>query len=242
MSWRCFFLRRTFVLYLEGEVSSREAKRLEKHLVSCPECGELFARLRAGHQAALRFARLSREIGRRPPEFGELWTKFRAPLIRRGQRPGGVSGSLRGLSLPIAVRSFIILVTMVSALLIVTNRWIPWRGDGRTVAAESAREFRDFIPLRIAEFPSKTSARVVTEGFVRGVYFDQEEKTIHIKLVEFKQKSEPFVICEVQSFGRMAIPQAGNHVRVYGVSRYDAQPGRGWNEVNPVTNIDILKR
>jgi hypothetical protein len=230
MSWRCSFLRRRFVPYLEGEVPQREAKRLGKHLAGCPECGELFERLRVGHQAAQQFARLNLETGRRPPEFGELWTRFRATLIRRG------------LSTSIAVRALVVLVLALSALLVMSNRKTLWQAREKAVIAENAREFRNFTPLRIAEFPPKTASPVVTEGFVRGVYFDEEEKTIHIKLVELQQKSEPFVICEIRSPGRMAIPQEGNHVRVYGISRYDSQPGRGWNEVNPVTNIDILKR
>jgi len=31
-------------------------------------------------------------------------------------------------------------------------------------------------------------------------------------------------------------------VRVYGTARYDAQPGRGWHEVNPVLTLAVLKR
>jgi hypothetical protein len=31
-------------------------------------------------------------------------------------------------------------------------------------------------------------------------------------------------------------------VRIYGVARYDGQPGRMWYEVNPVLNIALLKR
>jgi len=105
-----------------------------------------------------------------------------------------------------------------------------------------AREYRDFTPLRITDFSSNTKSPVVTEGFVRDVYFDREEKTLHIKLVDVQQKAEPFVICEIPSPGGMTIPRGGSHVRVYGVARYDSQPGRGWNEVNPVVNIDLLKR
>lgn len=40
----------------------------------------------------------------------------------------------------------------------------------------------------------------------------------------------------------MAIPREGSRVRVYGMARYDSQPGRGWHEVNPVMKIDVLKR
>jgi hypothetical protein len=230
------------VPYLEGGISPRQAARLEKHLADCSACGDLFKRVRAGHEAGQQFGRLSPEIDRRPPEFEELRTGIGAPLGRRGVRLRTLGNMLDALATPLVVRVLIVLVLAQAVLLVVSNRTRLLRDDARASISSSAREFRDFTPLRITEFPSNTKSRVVTEGYVRDVYFDEQEKTLHIKLVEIQQKSEPFVICEVRSPGGMAIPREGSRVRVYGTARYDSQPGRGWNEVNPVTNIDVLKR
>jgi uncharacterized protein YrrD len=71
---------------------------------------------------------------------------------------------------------------------------------------------------------------------VQDVYFDEQERTLHIKLVEAPNKPEPFVICEVRNLGDVIIPRQGNRVRVYGTA------GRGWHEVNPVLTLAVLKR
>jgi hypothetical protein len=242
MKGRCLFLRRIFVPYLEGGISPREAERLEKHLADCRECGELFTRLRAGHQAGRQFGRAGPETGQRPPEFKELWADIDATLNRRGMPVRTGKNILHALTTPLAVRAVIALVLALSVLLVLSNRKTLWRADDRAVISSNAREFRDFTPLSITDFSSNTKSSIVTEGFVRDVYFDEQEKTLHIKLVEIQQKSEPFVICEIRNPGGMAIPREGSRVRVYGTARFDSQPGRGWNEVNPVMNIDVLKR
>jgi hypothetical protein len=242
MNWRCSFLRRKFVPYLEGGISPRQAARLEKHLADCPGCGNLFQRVRAGHRAGRQFGRVGPEIGQCPLDFEELRADIGATLIRRG-RPVRTEGNiLHALTAPLAARALIALVLALAVLLVLSNRKTPWRADDRVAISSHAREFRDFTPLRITDFSSNTKSAIVTEGFVRDVYFDEQEKTLHIKLVEIQQRSEPFVICEIRSPGGMTIPREGSRVRVYGSARYDSQPGRGWNEVNPVINIDVLKR
>jgi hypothetical protein len=241
MNWRCSFLRRRFVPYLEGWIPPRQAARLEKHLAVCPECGNLFQRVRAGHHAGQQFSRLGPEIDRRPPEFEELRAGISAALARRGRRVRNVGNILDALATPLVVRVLIVLVLAQAVLLVMSNRTKLLRDGARAVITSNALEFRDFTPLRITEFPSNTKSRVVTEGYVHDVYFDEEEKTLHIKLVEIQQESEPFVICEIRSPVGVMIPREGSRVRVYGTARYDSQPGRGWNEVNPVINIHVLK-
>jgi hypothetical protein len=99
-----------------------------------------------------------------------------------------------------------------------------------------------FTELAISEFAERARNRVVTEGFVERVYYDEEERTLHIKLAEKPGGPGPFVICEVRDARGLAIPAVGSRIRVYGRSRYDAQPGRGWHEVNPVMQIALLNR
>jgi hypothetical protein len=242
MKWRCFFLRRRFVPYLEGEIPPRQARHLEKHLADCPECESLFQSVRAGHQAGQQFARLGPDLRQRPPEFEELWTRVGArldPDVLRSETGRRILGPL---STRFPVQVLVILALALSVFLVMSNRKISWRPAERAAMSADEGRFRKFTPLRIAEFAPDIKSAVVTEGFVDGVYFDEEERTLHIKLVEIQEKPEPYVICEILNPARMSIPQEGSRVRVYGMARYDPQPGRGWNEVNPVTDIDILKR
>jgi hypothetical protein len=238
MRWRCFFLRRGFVPYLEGEIAPRKAKSIESHLARCPECRELLARVCAGRVAARHLGREALGTGHHPPLFEELWEDIGARLTARHRQVWNVGNVLRSLSRPVTAQLLVVLVLALSVWLVVSYRISPMRPG----VSLNTPDFRGFTPIRIAEFSSNNRSRVVTEGFVNGVYFDEEEKTLHIKLVEARHESAPFVICEVLNPSGIAIPREGSRVRVYGTARYDSQPGRGWNEVNPVTNIDVLKR
>jgi hypothetical protein len=242
MSWRCIFRRRRFVPYLDGELSPREARRLEKHLADCRVCGELFARLRAGHQAGRQFGRIGPGTDHRPPEFDELWREIGPRPDARGKAARDERTAFAGRPLAPAARVLTAVAAAGIVILAMSNPKFIRRGGEREALSKAAFESAEFTPVRIREFPSITRAPVVTEGFVRAVYFDEQEKTLHIKLVEIPQKSEPFVICEIRSREGMAIPAEGSRIRVYGMARYDAQPGRRWHEVNPVLTMAVLKR
>jgi len=242
MRYRCFFLRRRFVAYLEGGVAPGKTKLIERHLGACRECDELLVRLRSGHEAGRQFGRLASDSGHRPPEFEEIWAATDAMLDRPG-RPARAGGKLlQALSTPLAVRVLIVLVLTQAVLFVVSLRKMPSRVTAGAVRTEGGPMLQGYAPVRIAEFASNSEFRVVTEGFVQAVYFDEHERTLHIKLVETLQKQEPFVICEVRNLGDVIIPRQGDRVRVYGTARYDAQPGRGWHEVNPVLTLAVLKR
>ncbi len=242
MSYRCDLLRRKFVPYLEGLVPPREAERLEKHLAACRTCGVWLTTLRAGHQAGRQFARSGPAIAYRPPEFEEIWAGIGATLDRRGGPARDRGNLLQALSTPLAVR-FLLALVLAQAVLLVVSNWRTFRPANEIVAASpDVRELRGFTPVRIPEFSSNSQFQIVTEGFVQDVYFDEHERTLHIKLVEALHQPGPFVICEVRNLGDVIIPRQGNRVRVYGTARYDAQPGRGWHEVNPVLTLAVLKR
>ena len=242
MRYPCFFLRKKFVAYLEGGVAPGEAKRLERHFGACRECAELLARLRSGHEAGRQFGRLAPAADQRPPVFEEIWAAIGATLDRPA-RPAMAGGRiLRALSTPLAVRLLLVLVLTQAVLLVVSLRKIPSRAVAGAVRTGDAPLLQGYAPVRIAEFSSNSEFRVVTEGFVKDVYFDEHEKSLHIKLVEDPLKAEPFVICEIRELGGLTIPQPGSRVRVYGTARYDPQLGRGWHEVNPVLTLAVLKR
>ena len=242
MTVRCFFLRKRFVPYLGGELPPGAGERLESHLVRCRDCRELFAKVRRGHEAGRELGRTGQDVRQRPPEFEELRARTGGLPGRGGLRPAAWRRLPELLAARPAIQILAVFVLGFSVLLVMANRKTPGGGEGRALFSANARGVRNFTPLSIAAFEPNTNSPVVTEGLVRGVYFDEEEKTLHIKLVEYGEKPGPFVICEVRSPGRMPIPREGSRVRVYGMARFDPQPGRGWNEVNPVTNIDILKR
>lgn len=228
--------------YLEGGVAPGEAKRLERHVGVCRECDELLARIRHGHEAGRQFGRLAPDAGHRPPRFEEVWAGIDATLDRPA-RPAMAGGRIfQALSTPLAVRVLIALVLAQSVLLVMSFRKIPSWAVAGAVRTGDAPLLQGYAPVRIAEFSSNSEFRVVTEGFVKDVYFDEHEKSLHIKLVEDLPKPEPFVICEIRDLAGMTIPEPGRRVRVYGTARYDAQPGRGWHEVNPVLTLAVLKR
>lgn len=212
MRFRCAAARRLFPAALDGVLSGRGSDRLEAHLGRCPACRVLFARVRAGHEAGRRFGRLA--VPEPPPALD-------------GHVPAGPGEWRRPAALKIAVAAAAAGLVLF-ALLRPARRGGPGPGE--------------FTPRAIGEFAANGRGRVFTEGFVHDVYFDEQERTLHIKLLESPHRAEPFVICEVREPGRMAIPPEGSRVRVYGSARFDAQPGRGWHEVNPVERIAVLEK
>lgn len=242
MSVRCFVLRRRFLPYIDGVVAEREAARLSRHLAGCPRCGQLFERVRSGDAAGRRLGRLGRDLASRPPEFEEIWGRI-APDVG-GRAPAGraMASVARAFSSPLAVGVLLALVVIPSVIFVASH----WRTIGRPFSgirpSRTVAVGREYRALSIGEFAGDSRDRVVTEGFVHKVYYDEEERTLHIKLVEMPHKPDPFVICEVRDSRGLTIPREGSRVRVYGTARYDAQPGRGWHEVNPVMDIAVLKR
>jgi hypothetical protein len=226
MSVLCVFFRRKFVPYLEGGLRPDQVERFEGHLAACRPCGELFERVRAGHEAGRRFGRLGADLPPHLPGFEEI----------RAGRPDG-----RALRPRFATPALLAVLAGLAAIVIVSGRNAALRSGAGPAASLKVLGEREFTRLSIRDFAANSGGRIVTEGFVNTVYFDDEERTLHIKLVEGPKEPEPFVICEVRDVRGLTIPQTGSLVRVYGRARFDAQPGRGWHEVNPVTEIAVLK-
>jgi Putative zinc-finger len=239
--WR-FKLRRTIVPYLEGSLLPGEAKRLEKHLGDCESCRAMFGKLQAGHKLAQRLPDLVLEGAQRIPEFETIMADMGAIVTTRHRWYRAWENRLYALTTPRLVQGLTLLVFVLLALLVVSNRRILF-GERKNIASQSsALDFSGFHPLRIPEIQSNTQPYIAMEGYVRDVRVDQEEKTLHFKLVEVPQGSGPFIVCEILSPIPITLPHEGSRVRVYGVARYDAQPGREWHEVNPVLNIAVLKQ
>jgi len=238
--WRKY-LRRKFVPYLEGELSPQEAKRLEKHLVGCEKCRALIVRLRAGHQWAQHLHPLKADDIHRLPELETMMMDIGQAATGRTKLARVWEICLDVLATPRAVQVLTVLVLVQLALLVVSNRRIFFGERDGVTAKPSALSFSAYHHLSISELKLNTKPHVATEGYVRDVYADEEEGTLHFKLVEGPYGSEPFIVCEIINPLEMTAPREGSRVRVYGVSRYDAQINRKWHEVNPVLNIAVLK-
>jgi hypothetical protein len=219
MKIACLLVRRGLPARIEGELPPDRARRLDGHLARCGPCRELFGRVRAGHEAGRRFGRLRPGPPARLPAFEEIGAERAA---RSSVRPMAPSPAVRA----------VLAVAAAGIGLFVLFEWLGVLGPAG----------RGFSPLAIGDFATNTRNKIVTEGFVHNVYFDAEERTLHIKLVEGPRATEPFVICEVRDPRGLTIPEQGNRVRVYGTARFDSQPGRNWHEVNPVSGIAVLTR
>ena len=71
-------------------------------------------------------------------------------------------------------------------------------------------------------------------------FSDEKDGDLKFKLVEDIAQPSPFIVCEIISPIKIDAPVVGSRVRVYGVSRYDAEVGREWYEVHPVLNIEAV--
>jgi hypothetical protein len=238
--WR-FDLRRKFVPYLEGALRPRETEGVERHLRACAKCRAVFVRLRAGDQSARELRRFGREEAHRPPEFETMKAEVREVVAKRDRWARAWEDRFYELTTPRTVQILAGLVLVLGLLLVVSNRRVLFGGRNGKAAKPFALDVSDFHPLRIPEIQSNTRARITTEGYVRDVRLDEEEGTLQFKLAEIPQGAGPFVVCEIMSPIGIARPREGSLVRVYGVARYDGQPGREWHEVNPVLDIAVLK-
>jgi len=237
-----FGLRKKFVPYLEGELAPGEAKRLEKHLLECGQCRALFGRLRAGHRSAQQLHHLRPEDASSAPEFEAMMADIGDKVPVRHKWIRAWEDWFYALTTPRVVQVLMALVLVLAAALLVSNRRSPLGDRTGGPDKSTALKFSEFHPLRIPELQANTRPHIAIEGYVRDIHIDREEGTLHFTLAEIPQGLGPFVICEIMSPSGMTLPRDGNRVRVYGVARYDDQPGRKWYEVNPVLNIAVLKR
>ena len=235
MLCRHFLLRRRYVPYLDGSLNAESVKRVERHLVDCEPCRDLFVRLRAGHQMAQRLERIvAAADGRR-----EFATVMAAVNTSPRLHSRGWQGWLEHLATPRAVSVLATLVVVQLVLLVVSNRGVLLGKRSQVSINSSTVDLDEFRRLSIEDLRSNTQPHVATDGYVYDVHRDAEEGTVAFKLGQSRNAPKEFVVCEIIT--RMPAPRDGDHVRVYGVARYDAQSDRKWYEVNPVLNIDPLK-
>jgi hypothetical protein len=237
---RClrFDLWKTFTPYVDGELDAKNIKRMEDHLLECNACRARLSRLRDGHRFAV-------QLPRQLPQ-GDAWEAIAAALDRDASQPIFAPTKSRmpvtwGLAMTSPAFASVILgmAFMVLGFALFLNQQKP----GQTPIVNAARPFdgSSFRPVAISDIHNNTKTHVVAEGYVTEVRLDAEDGDLMFKLVEDVKQPQPFIICEIISPINLAPPVVGSRVKVYGVSRYDADEGRQWHEVHPVLNIEIVK-
>jgi len=235
MFYSHFLLRRNFVPYLEGGLGGESVKRVEQHLVDCEPCRHLFVRLRAGHQMAQRLQRIVPVAGE-SLDFAVLMAAAAAPPR---EWASGWQDWRQHLATPRVVTVLTALVIVQLALLVVSNRGVLLGERSRVAIDSGTLDLGEFRQISIDDLKSNTQPHVATDGYVYDVHTDAEEGTVAFKLAGSPNAPKQFVVCEIMT--RMPAPRDGDHIRVYGVARYDAQTDRKWYEVNPVLDIASLK-
>jgi hypothetical protein len=233
--WR-FDLRRTFALYLNGELGPNKVRRVEEHLLDCGLCRTTLAYMRNGH-------RLAREMPRFSPRR-DPWPEIESSIANRETVPAprgrGVSRWRELVLKPSFALALIGVVTLVTAVLVVSSGRAAREVQAGTLIA-NALDLSEFHTVQIGDIGQNGRAHVMTEGYVSEVRINDEDGDLSFKLVADPGRPGPFVICEIIDPIKLAPPRVGSRVRVYGVSRYDGQPDHNWYEVHPVLNIEVVR-
>jgi anti-sigma factor RsiW len=233
--WR-IDLRRSFALYVNGELRPSMVRRVEDHLLDCGSCRTRLARLRNGH-------RLAREMPRFSPRR-DPWPSIEAAIDGRQPVPAASAenaASWREVVLkPGFALALIGVAALIAAVFVASGRRAPEEGRAATLIAE-ALAASEFHTVQIANIERNSKPHVVAEGYVSEVGINDEDGDMSFKLVDDLGRSGPFIICEIIDPIKLAPPSVGSHVRVYGVSRYDNQENHNWYEVHPVLNIEVLR-
>jgi len=234
--WR-IDLRRSFSLYVTGELETGAVKRVEDHLLDCGSCRTRLARLRNGH-------RLAQEMPRFTPQR-DRWTAIEAAIdaqqpIPMSNAPGAASWREVVLKPGFAL-AVIGVAALIAAVLVTSGRRAPGEEHAGSLIAD-ALDLSEFHTVNIADIEQNQKPHVMAEGYVSEVRLNDEDGDLSFKLVDELGQPGPFIICEIIDPIKLKAPSVGSRVRVYGVSRYDGQADHNWYEVHPVLNIEVVRR
>jgi len=217
-----FDLHRKFVHRLHGLLPSREQNKLDNHLARCADCRNRVERLRSVEKLLTNLP-----LQNAP---GDMWEKIEGRLGRIIPRSGDPSWKKAAV-----VAAFGLISGLIGAATY-------GRLSNHEFFREAGFNADEFKPVPITRMADTTEPHIVTEGYVTEAKVEEDDGDRVFKLVEKLNSSGPFVICEVIEPLEVPIPPVGSRVRVYGVSRFDAQSDHNWHEVHPVLNIEVLKK
>lgn len=231
--------RRLITRYLDGSIPTETVRRFETHLVQCEGCRLQLAHVQTGERLA-----------RQAPFFTphrDPWAAIELVIAEPAQtfpsqRYAYRSAGRWDVPRPARLLSLVLAFAVAGGLLIsLAKRDSPQR-SGRVQLVTPSIDPGEFHKVTISSFEKNTAPHVVVEGYVSEVRYNSEEDDLSFKLVEIVTQQAPFVICEIVKPMNLELPQVGSRVRVYGVSRFDAQPDRHWHEVHPVMKIEVLSK
>jgi hypothetical protein len=227
-----FDIRRSFSLYVNGELESSEVKRVEDHLIDCGFCRTRLVHLRNGH-------RLAQQLPRFTPR-NDPWAAIEAAIDLSKSEKRPTATGLRALWLkPGVALATILAIALVGSLVAIRNASPPQEESAKSLVAE-ALDLSQFHLVNIADIERNQKPHVVAEGFVSEVIADADGDS-KFRLVDELERPGPFIVCEIIDPIKVRTPSVGSRVRVYGVSRYDSQPNHNWYEVHPVLNIEVVR-
>jgi hypothetical protein len=226
-------IQRSLPLYLDGELGPERIEQVERHLMDCAWCRGRLAQLRDGQKFAKRmplpvldrdpWEQVEKSIDEEPQPATLPRTRRHDEWRHTITRPGPLI-ALTGLAF------LLVLLVAVSTS----------RPDPSELRPDPHLNRDGFQNVAIADIGANTRPHVVTEGYVSEVRLDKDGD-LTFRLVENLAEAEPFIVCEIIPSLRLEPPMIGSRVRVYGVSRFDNQPGREWHEVHPVLGIEAVQ-
>jgi hypothetical protein len=237
--WR-MDIPRMFPRYLNGALAPVARTRVERHIFACASCRARLDSLRVLHRSLLQ---LTQPASATDPDraFRKAYAAaaVASPLPEYAlQAPAGERRMLSRSSY-LAVAAALLLVAQLGLLF--GYRYHTQTGQASVAPLSGALDSGHFQPVNIRDFGQNKAPDVVTEGYAHNVHVDPEEGTLAFRLVDSSGASR-FVVCEISSAVQMNPPPEGSRVKVYGVSRYDAQDGHAWYEINPVLKIAVLRK
>jgi hypothetical protein len=234
---RClrFDLWKKFTPYVDGELSEKTVKRVEEHLLDCNDCRLRLARLRDGQ-------RFARYLPQETPQYNN-WEALAialdadenpAPFVSVPEKESFAWRKV--FTSPLLASAMLTIAFLVLGFSLFFNK----QKSEFTQAFYADRPFdaKNFRPVTISDIQNNTKTHVVAEGYVTEVHMDEEDGDLMFKLVEDVSQPQPFIVCEIIGSTNVAVPTVGSRVKVYGVSRYDADEGRNWHEVHPVLALE----
>jgi hypothetical protein len=234
-------LRKKLLPYVDDILTPPERASVESHLLKCASCRDVLWRRRMGRRMAQQIPRVS------PAEssdagFGALVTRLTERVEDRSRRSWNWHNTLERFATPRVVLVMAAVIIVQLAFFVLFNRKALLGERSIRSNGISYSYLHGFRSISIQNIRLDVQPHIATEGYVKNVHVDRREGVIAFRLVTQPNAMKPFIVCEIMRPMELASPKDGSHVRVYGVSRYDAQRGHEWYEVNPVLGITQLPR
>jgi hypothetical protein len=217
-----FDFHKKFPLFIQGRLDLESVRKIEDHLVQCEECRAELSNVMKADQLVRNLPRIA--------AANDSWEKLQ-PQLKRSVR-----------ILPAPTPRLAMLASAAAALAIVTFfaffLRMPHFGTQKLQTKFDPSRYQQ---VALSKFSDAEEPHVTTVGYVSDIQVDEEEGDLMFKLVDDLHRPTHFVVCEIIAPIKLNVPAPGSRIRVYGVSRYDAQADHQWFEVHPVVSIESAR-